>query len=88
LVLLQHGHSVVMLDNLSNSFERVFEHMKKIAGDKADKMKFVQVGGNSNSCVMVVAAVASAAAILMNAVPFASCSAAVCCWHTNPNVNN
>jgi hypothetical protein len=45
LVLLQHGHSVVMLDNLSNSFERVFEHMKKIAGDKADKMKFVQVGG-------------------------------------------
>jgi UDP-glucose 4-epimerase len=49
LVLLEHGHSVVMLDNLSNSFERVFEHMKKIAGDKADDMKFVQVGSSSSS---------------------------------------
>uniref|UniRef100_A0A383W948 UDP-glucose 4-epimerase n=1 Tax=Tetradesmus obliquus TaxID=3088 RepID=A0A383W948_TETOB len=42
LVLLEHGHSVVILDNLSNAFERVFTHMKKLAGDKADKMKFVQ----------------------------------------------
>jgi UDP-glucose 4-epimerase len=48
-VLLEHGHSVVLIDNLSNSFERVFQHMKKLAGDKADKMKFVQVGGSSNS---------------------------------------
>lgn len=49
LVLLEHGHSVVLLDNLSNSFERVFEHMQKIAGAKADKMKFVQVGSSSSS---------------------------------------
>eukprot|EP00882_Tetradesmus_deserticola_P004714 GHRQ01004968.1.p1 GENE.GHRQ01004968.1~~GHRQ01004968.1.p1 ORF type:complete len:351 (+),score=178.18 GHRQ01004968.1:152-1204(+) len=42
LVLLDHGHSVVMLDNLSNSFERVYDHMKMIAGDKADGMKFVK----------------------------------------------
>jgi hypothetical protein len=46
-----------MLDNLSNSFERVFEHMKKIAGDKADRMKFVQVvgGGSSSRGLEVVA---------------------------------
>jgi UDP-glucose 4-epimerase len=43
LVLLEHGHSVVLIDNLSNSFLRVFDHMKKLAGEKADKMKFVQV---------------------------------------------
>lgn len=43
LVLLEHGHSVVLIDNLNNSFERVFEHMKKLAGDKADKMKFIKV---------------------------------------------
>jgi UDP-glucose 4-epimerase len=42
LVLLEHGHSVVLIDNLSNSFPRVLEHMKKLAGDKADKMKFVK----------------------------------------------
>jgi len=42
LVLLEHGHTVVMIDNLSNSFLRVYEHMKKLAGDKADKMKFIE----------------------------------------------
>jgi hypothetical protein len=30
-------------DNYSNSFPRVFEHMKKLAGDKADRMTFVKV---------------------------------------------
>lgn len=43
LVLLDHGHSVVIIDDLSNSFPRVFDHMKRIAGDKADRMRFVQV---------------------------------------------
>eukprot|EP00879_Flechtneria_rotunda_P005473 GHRR01005766.1.p1 GENE.GHRR01005766.1~~GHRR01005766.1.p1 ORF type:complete len:350 (+),score=108.91 GHRR01005766.1:333-1382(+) len=42
LVLLDHGHSAVMIDNLSNTVPRVYDHMKKLAGDKADKMKFVQ----------------------------------------------
>ena len=33
----------IYIDNYSNSFPRVFEHMKKLAGDKADKMTFVKV---------------------------------------------
>lgn len=44
LVLLEHGCTVTLIDNLSNSFLRVFEHMKKIAGAKASSMKFAQVG--------------------------------------------
>lgn len=43
LVLLEHGCTVTLIDNYSNSFPRVFEHMKKLAGDKASKMKFVEV---------------------------------------------
>ncbi len=43
LVLLEHGCTVTLIDNLSNSFERVWDHMKKLAGDKAGKMKFVKV---------------------------------------------
>uniref|UniRef100_A0A7S0S0J6 UDP-glucose 4-epimerase n=1 Tax=Chlamydomonas leiostraca TaxID=1034604 RepID=A0A7S0S0J6_9CHLO len=42
LVLLEHGAKVTLIDNLSNSFMRVFDHMKKLAGDKADLMKFVK----------------------------------------------
>ncbi|KAI8468516.1 MAG: UDP-glucose 4-epimerase [Monoraphidium minutum] len=42
LALLDEGHSVVIVDDLSNSFPRVFEHLKKLAGDKAPKMKFEQ----------------------------------------------
>jgi len=33
---------VTLIDNYSNSFPRVFEHMKKLAGEKADRMKFVK----------------------------------------------
>lgn len=43
LVLLEHGVRVTLIDNLSNSYIRVYEHMKKLAGDKADKMNFVNV---------------------------------------------
>ncbi|EFJ41424.1 hypothetical protein VOLCADRAFT_77596 [Volvox carteri f. nagariensis] len=42
LVLLDHGAKVHLIDNLSNSFPRVFEHMKKLAGDKADKMTYTK----------------------------------------------
>lgn len=42
LTLLEHGHTVVIIDDLSNSFPRVFDHMKRIAGDKADRMRFVK----------------------------------------------
>lgn len=43
LVLLEHGHSVTMIDNMSNSFSKVFSHMKKLAGNKASSMSFVEV---------------------------------------------
>lgn len=45
LVLLEHGCTVTLIDNESNSFPRVFDHMKKLAGDKADKMKYTKVWG-------------------------------------------
>lgn len=41
-MLLEHGCSVTIIDNYANSFPRVFDHMKKLAGDKAPKMKFVE----------------------------------------------
>lgn len=44
-MLLEHGCTVTLIDNLSNSFPKVFEHMKKLAGDKAGKMKYAEVGG-------------------------------------------
>jgi UDP-glucose 4-epimerase len=47
LVLLEAGHTVTIIDNLCNSYTRVFEHMKKLAGDKAGNMKFVKVGSAS-----------------------------------------
>lgn len=43
LALLQHGCHVTMIDNLSNSFIRVFKHMKLLAGTDAPKMKFVEL---------------------------------------------
>ncbi|MEW5313080.1 MAG: hypothetical protein WDW38_004674 [Sanguina aurantia] len=42
LVLLEHGATVTLIDNLSNSFPRVFQHMNKLAGDKASQMKYVK----------------------------------------------
>ncbi|KXZ45457.1 hypothetical protein GPECTOR_54g198 [Gonium pectorale] len=42
LVLLDHGAKVHLIDNMSNSFIRVYDHMKKLAGDKADRMTFTQ----------------------------------------------
>ena len=43
LALLDHGAKVHLIDNLSNSFVRVFDHMKRLAGDKASQMTFTQV---------------------------------------------
>lgn len=42
-MLLENGYKVVIMDNLRNSFIQAYEHMKRIAGDKADNMKFVKV---------------------------------------------
>lgn len=49
LVLLEHGASVFLIDNLSNSFLRVLDHMKKLAGDKADRMKFAECDINDKA---------------------------------------
>jgi len=44
LALLDAGHTVTIVDNLSNSFLRVLEHVKRIAGpEKAAKITFAQV---------------------------------------------
>lgn len=43
MVLLEHGATVTLIDNLSNSFPRVFDHMTKLAGDKASRMKYIKV---------------------------------------------
>ncbi|GBF95426.1 UDP-galactose 4-epimerase [Raphidocelis subcapitata] len=42
LALLEAGHSAVIVDDLSNSFPRVFGHLQKLAGPRAGKMKFVE----------------------------------------------
>lgn len=42
LSLLNNGHTAVIVDDLSNSFPRVFEHMQRLAGAKAPKMKFIK----------------------------------------------
>lgn len=44
-MLLEHGAKVTLIDNMNNSFPRVFEHMTKLAGDKASMMKFIKVRG-------------------------------------------
>eukprot|EP00877_Chromochloris_zofingiensis_P004156 jgi/Chrzof1/13741/Cz08g10110.t1 len=42
LVLAEQGYEVTMLDNLSNSFLKVLDAIKKLAGDKADQLHFAQ----------------------------------------------
>ena len=44
LVLLEHDFRVVILDNLDNSFQKAYDRMVELAGDKAGNMKFIQVG--------------------------------------------
>uniref|UniRef100_A0A7S0YIF0 UDP-glucose 4-epimerase n=1 Tax=Polytomella parva TaxID=51329 RepID=A0A7S0YIF0_9CHLO len=42
LVLVENGAKITIIDNLNNSFIRVLSHMKKLAGDKADQINFVE----------------------------------------------
>lgn len=46
LVLLEHGFKVCILDNLDNSFQKAYDRMVELAGDKAGNMKFIKVGGS------------------------------------------
>lgn len=43
LVLLDHGCKVTVIDNLSNAFPRVLDHIKRLAGDKAELITYAQV---------------------------------------------
>ncbi len=54
LALLEHGARVNLIDNLSNSFVRVFDHMKRLAGDKAGHMVFTQVCGTARAIIFGV----------------------------------
>lgn len=45
LVLLEHGYKVCIMDNLDNSFQKAYDRMVELAGDKAPNMKFIKVGG-------------------------------------------
>lgn len=57
LALLEDGHTAVIVDDLSNSFPRVFDHVKRLAGDKAGKIKFVQADvGDKDALEAVFAA--------------------------------
>ena len=47
LVLLEHDFKVVILDNLDNSFQKAFDRMVELAGDKAGNMSFVKVRGTA-----------------------------------------
>lgn len=44
LVLLEHGYKVCIMDNLDNSFQKAYDRMVELAGDKAPNMKFIKVG--------------------------------------------
>ena len=43
LSLLEHNFRVTIIDNLDNAFPEVFKRMQRLAGDRADKMKFIKV---------------------------------------------
>lgn len=43
IALLDAGHSVTIVDNLSNSFGRVIEHIKRVAGVKASYVSYVKM---------------------------------------------
>jgi UDP-glucose 4-epimerase len=42
LVLLEHGYKVCIMDNLDNSFQKAYDRMVELAGDKAPNMKFIK----------------------------------------------
>lgn len=50
LVLLEHGFKVVLMDNLDNSFQKAYDRMVELAGDKASNMKFIKVNRATTSC--------------------------------------
>lgn len=48
IMLLENGYDVVIMDNLRNSFPKAYEHMQRIAGDMAPRMKFIKASISVN----------------------------------------
>lgn len=44
LSLLEHDYTVVVMDNLDNSFQKAYDRMVELAGDRASNMRFIKVG--------------------------------------------
>jgi UDP-glucose 4-epimerase len=42
LTLLENGYRATVIDNFDNAFEQCYERMKKLAGDKADKITLIK----------------------------------------------
>ncbi|CAK0787697.1 UDP-glucose 4-epimerase Uge1 [Coccomyxa viridis] len=42
LCLLEHGYYVVIIDNLDNAVQEAYRRMQELAGDRADRMKFIK----------------------------------------------
>lgn len=56
LELLKEGYRATIIDNFDNAFEACYERMKKLAGDKADKMTLIKACSRwavSRSCLHV-----------------------------------
>jgi hypothetical protein len=43
IALLEANYSVTIVDNLSNSFASVIDHIKRVAGDKSFNVSFINV---------------------------------------------
>ena len=50
LVLLEHGYRVTIVDNLDNSFQKAYDRMVELAGDKAGGMKFIEARAGWPGC--------------------------------------
>jgi nucleoside-diphosphate-sugar epimerase len=61
LVLLEHDYTVVVMDNLDNSFQKAYDRMVELAGDKAKNMRFIKVSSGLSgmrSCSRVAVLIA------------------------------
>ena len=82
LSLLEHGFRVTIIDNLDNAFEEAFERMKKLAGERAQQMKFIKVPTVFSKAVLSSCLQATAYICLYfmhKAVLYALVSAKGCC---------
>ena len=70
LELLKSGYRATVIDNFDNAFEACYERMKKLAGDKADKIKLIKVCVATSLRKHLRSAHFAAAAVVSNYSPF------------------